>query len=115
MTILHILLGRRLANREQGTRKIGWFEGVPAMGLDGLGSAFHGPEAALTILIPLGRASLAWTGPVMVRIVLLLGILYLSHRQTVVAYPSNGGGRHVDRGARGPGGDPAPARHPRLL
>ena len=91
MTLSDLLLGRRLANREQGDVKIGWFAGVPAMGLDGLGSASYGPEAALTILIPLGAASLAWIGWVMAPIVALLAILYLSYRQTIVAYPSNGG------------------------
>ena len=91
MTLVDILLGRRLANREQGDRKIGWFSGVPAMGLDGLGSSSYGPEAALTILIPLGAVSLAWIGWVIAPIVALLAILYLSYRQTIVAYPSNGG------------------------
>ncbi|WP_216851031.1 APC family permease [Acidisphaera sp. L21] len=92
-----LFFGRRLSNREQGTRKLGWFEAVPAMGLDGLGSASYGPEAALTILMPLGAASLAWIGWVMAPIVVLLAILYLSYRQTIVAYPSNGGAYTVAR------------------
>jgi amino acid transporter len=91
MSILDVVLGRKLASNEQDSRKIGWFEGVPAMGLDGLGSASYGPEAALTIMIPLGAASLTWIGAVMAPIVALLIILYLSYRQTVVAYPTNGG------------------------
>lgn len=91
MTLIDIVLGRRLSNREEGTRKIGWFEAVPAMGLDGLGSASYGPEAALTVMIPLGAASLNWVAPVTAPIVALLVVLYLSYRQTVVAYPSNGG------------------------
>ena len=91
MAFVDIVLGRRLSNRDQDTRKIGWFEAVPAMGLDGLGSSSYGPEAALTILIPLGTASLAWVGPVMVPVVVLLAILYLSYRQTIAAYPTNGG------------------------
>ncbi len=97
MAFVDLLLGRRLANREQDSRKIGWFEAVPAMGLDGLGSASYGPEAALTILMPLGAASLAWIGWVMAPIVALLAILYLSYRQTIVAYPSNGGAYSVSR------------------
>ena len=91
MKLLDLLFGRKLATREQGTRKLGWLEAVPAMGLDGLGSASYGPEAALTVLIPLGAASLAWIVPVTIPVVLLLVILYLSYRQTVLAYPSNGG------------------------
>jgi hypothetical protein len=45
--ILRFRLGRRLANREYDERKIGAFEGVPAMGLDGLGSSAYGPELPL--------------------------------------------------------------------
>ncbi|WP_375391732.1 APC family permease [uncultured Sphingomonas sp.] len=91
MKMIDLLLGRRLANREGEEQKIGWVAAVPAMGLDGLGSSSYGPEAALTILIPLGAASLAWVGWVIAPIVVLLVVLYLSYRQTVVAYPSNGG------------------------
>lgn len=91
MHILDFLLGRRLANREEQARRIGWFEAVPAMGLDGMGSASYGPEAALAVLAPLGAASLQWIGPVMAPIVALLVILYLSYRQTVAAYRTNGG------------------------
>jgi amino acid transporter len=97
MALVDFLLGRRLSNREQGARKIGWFEAVPAMGLDGLGSASYGPEAALTILAPLGAASLAWVGWVMAPIVALLIVLYLSYRQTILAYPSNGGAYTIAR------------------
>ena len=70
---------------------------MPAIGLDGLGSASYGPEAALTILMPLGAASLAWVGWVMAPILALLAVLYLSYRQTIVAYPSNGGAYTVSR------------------
>ncbi len=34
MSILDVVLGRRLASSEQDTRQIGWFEAVAAMGLD---------------------------------------------------------------------------------
>ncbi len=91
MSILDIVLGRRLLNREYGRRKIGAFEGVPAMGLDGIGSSSYGPEAALAILVPLGAAApthLAW---VMAPIVALLLILFASYWQTIRAYPGNGG------------------------
>lgn len=97
MAFIDFVLGRRLSNNEQDSRKIGWFEAVPAMGLDGLGSASYGPEAALTILIPLGAASLAWVGWVMAPIVALLMILYVSYRQTIVAYPTNGGAYTVSK------------------
>ena len=86
-----LVFGRRLANRESQGRKIGWFEGVPAMGLDGLGSSAYGPEAALAVLLPLGAAGLGYIGWVIAPVIALLGILYLSYRQIILAYPSNGG------------------------
>ncbi|WP_245287171.1 APC family permease [Bradyrhizobium elkanii] len=91
MGALDLLLGRRLANREFKERKIGAFEGLPAMGLDGLGSSAYGPEAALTILIPLGAAATSFIGWVMAPIVVLLAILFASYWQTIRAYPNNGG------------------------
>lgn len=91
MKLLDLLFGRRLANNEHDTRRIGWFEAVPAMGLDGLSSSSYGPEAALAMLIPLGAASLNWVEPIMALIVALLLVLYISYRQTIVAYPVNGG------------------------
>jgi amino acid transporter len=97
MSLRRLLLGRTLANREQATRKIGGLEGVPAMGLDGLGSSAYGPEAALTVLIPLGGAALALTGPIIAATIALLAILYISYRQTIRAYPTSGGAYVVSK------------------
>ena len=86
-----LFFGRRLANREAEGRKIGAFEGLPAMGLDGLGSASYGPEAMLTVLAAVGTAGLAAVQPLTWIILALLAILFFSYWQTVAAYPSNGG------------------------
>jgi amino acid transporter len=97
VNIRRLLLGRRLANRESEERKIGTWEAVPAMGLDGLGSSAYGPEAALTALAGAGAASVAYIGWVMLPILVLLGLLFASYWQTMRAYPSNGGGYTVAR------------------
>ena len=97
MSLVDWIIGRRLRNEEQPERKIGSFEGVPAMGLDGLGSSAYGPEAALAVLIPLGAAGLVYIGPIMAAIIGLLVVLYLSYRQTIAAYPNNGGAYIVSR------------------
>jgi amino acid transporter len=102
-SLLRLLLGRPLANREQRERKIGVFEAVPAMGLDGLGSSAYGPEAALAILAPLGVTGLGYIGVVMAPVLGLLSILYLSYRQTIAAYPSNGGAYTVSKANLGVG------------
>jgi amino acid transporter len=97
MSLLSILFGRRLASDEQSGQKIGVFSGLPALGLDGLSSAAYGPEAALAILLPLGATGLAYIGPITLIILGLLTILYLSYRQTIAAYPVNGGSYTVAR------------------
>jgi amino acid transporter len=94
VSLLKTLLGRRLATSEAEQVKIGAVRGVPVLGLDALASAAYGPEAALTILIPLGAAGLDVIQPVTAVILILLGILYISYRQTIRAYP-NGGGSYV--------------------
>jgi amino acid transporter len=86
-----LFIGRPLANREAANRKLGIFSGVPAMGLDALGSAAYGPEAALTILAATGAAGLIHIGPVMWVILVLLAILFVSYWQTIAAYPNSGG------------------------
>ncbi len=97
MSLTSLLLGRRLANREAEGRKIGVFEGVPAMGLDGLGSASYGPEAMLAVLAVVGTAGLAAVQPITWAILALLAVLFLSYWQTIAAYPSNGGSYTVAR------------------
>jgi amino acid transporter len=91
MTWRSLLLGRRLATSEQAERKIGIWAGVPALGLDGLGSSAYGPEAALTLLMPLGAAGPRYIVPLTAVLLVLLALLYLSYRQTITAYPNGGG------------------------
>lgn len=97
MSLLDLVLGRRLASDEQSERKIGTFAGLPTFGLDGLASSAYGPEAALTILLPLGAAGLRFIEPVTLAIIGLLAILYISYRQTIAAYPNAGGSYVVAR------------------
>ena len=97
MSMMDVLLGRRIANREAERKKLNAFEGLPAMGLDGLGSAAYGPEAALAVLAVSGAAGLAWIGPIFWVILALLAILAFSYWQTIEAYPTNGGSYTVAR------------------
>src|SRR5579871_3955416 len=91
MSLLDRILGKPLASSEEEEQKIGVFAGIPMLGLDGLSSAAYGPEAALTILIPMGALGLHYIGPITLVILGLLTILYLSYRQTIAAYPTGGG------------------------
>ena len=89
--LLDLLLGRPLATSEERAEHIGPMAGIPIFGLDALSSAAYGPEAALTLLIPLGLMGLHQIVPISVAILTLLILVYFSYRQTIDAYPQGGG------------------------
>src|SRR5215470_16892058 len=91
MSLLDKILGKPLASSEEEGQKIGVLSGVAILGLDGLSSSAYGPEAALTLLMPLGALGLVYIGPIIGVILALLAILYFSYRQTITAYPTGGG------------------------
>ena len=89
--VLNLLFGRPLATSEERAEHIGPLGGIPVFGLDALSSAAYGPEAALTLLIPLGLVGVQYIVPVSMAIIVLLAIVYFSYRQTIEAYPHGGG------------------------
>jgi amino acid transporter len=91
LSFVDILLGKPLATSDERAEQIGPVAGIPIFGLDALSSAAYGPEAALTLLIPLGAAGVAYIVPVSASIIVLLAIVYFSYRQTIAAYPGGGG------------------------
>ena len=54
MKVFDVLFGRPLSSDESHSIQISPAVGIPIFGLDGLTSAAYGPEAAMTLLIPLG-------------------------------------------------------------
>jgi amino acid transporter len=108
MALLDYILGRPLASSEDQQERIDSFAGVSVFGLDALSSAAYGPEAALTILIPLGLAGVGLGIPITVAVSAILVIVYFSYRQTIAAYPQGAGsytvakqnlGKHAGLGA----------------
>ena len=91
MRLLELLLGRPLRSDEETVERIGVLTAIPVLGLDALASASYGPEAALTVLIPLGPAAPVWVRPIALAIVGLLLLVALSYAQTLPAYPNGGG------------------------
>ncbi|HEU4640816.1 MAG TPA: APC family permease [Gemmatimonadaceae bacterium] len=91
MKLGELLLGRPLRSEDEERERIGPLRGIPVLGLDALASAAYGPEAALTVLLPLGAAAVLYILPIGAAIIVLLVILYLSYRQTIAAYPGGGG------------------------
>jgi amino acid transporter len=91
MLLFDFLVGKPLATTEERAEQIGPVAGIPVFGLDALSSAAYGPEAALTLLIPLGLAGIQHIVPISFAIIGLLVVVFFSYRQTIDAYPHGGG------------------------
>jgi amino acid transporter len=97
LSIIDFLIGRPIPSSDDRAQQIGVVKGIPIFGLDALSSAAYGPEAALTLLIPLGVAGLHYIIPLSFSIIVLLTIVFFSYRQTISAYPGGGGSYTVAR------------------
>jgi amino acid transporter len=97
MNILDVVVGKPIKTSEERAEQIGPIQGIPVFGLDGLSSAAYGPEAALSLLMPLGLLGVRYILPISAAIITLLIIVYFSYRQTIAAYPSGGGSYTVAR------------------
>ena len=91
MSFFDLVVGKPLATSEERAEHVGAIAGIPVFGLDALSSAAYGPEAALTLLIPLGLLGIQYIVPISLAIIGLLAIVYLSYLQTIDAYPHGGG------------------------
>jgi amino acid transporter len=102
MAVMDLVFGRPLGTWEERGEKLSSVAGIPVFGLDALSSAAYGPEAALTLMIPLGLPATTYILPITFTIIILLSIVYFSYRQTIEAYPTGGGSYIVARGNLGP-------------
>src|SRR5260370_33418416 len=97
MSLSDLIFGKPLRTSDERAEQMGPITGVPIFGLDALSSAGYGPEAALTLLIPLGALGLHYILPISTAIIVLLIIVYFSYMQTIPAYPQGGGSYTVAR------------------
>jgi amino acid transporter len=94
-TVFHLMVGRALPAGDEQRQRLGVLAAIPYLGLDALASASYGPEAALTVLMPLSAAGVRYVVPLMFLIIGLLLLVQLSYRQTIAAYPDGGGAYSV--------------------
>ena len=97
MNLIDLVVGKPLKTSEERAEQVGVSSGIPIFGLDALSSAAYGPEAALSLLIPLGLLGINYIIPVSLAIITLLVIVYFSYLQTIAAYPMGGGSYTVAR------------------
>jgi amino acid transporter len=97
MNLIDLIVGKPLKTSDERAEQIGVSSGIPIFGLDALSSAAYGPEAALSLLIPLGLVGVRYIIPVSLAIIALLIIVFFSYLQTIPTYPMGGGSYTVAR------------------
>ncbi|MCW2864755.1 MAG: amino acid transporter [Actinoallomurus sp.] len=94
---MSVISARRSPERDAGhgdaaeRHRLSVSGGLAALSLDAMASVAYGPEAIVIVLAAGGGAALGYTVPVTLAIALLLGVLTLSYRQVIAAFPQGGG------------------------
>ena len=95
----HLLFGRSLPSSGASHHKLPVFLALPIFSSDALSSNAYATEAILSVLLGTAAVTgrLHFAMPIAIGICLLLGIVVLSYRQVIFAYPNGGGAYPVSR------------------
>jgi len=92
------LLGRPLHTRELEHERLGKPTALAVFASDNLSSSAYATEEILRVLVPaVGLAAFSLVTPITLAMLVVLGFLILSYRQTIKAYPTAGGAYVVTR------------------
>src|SRR4030081_3225352 len=92
------LLGPPLHTEELSDQRLGKPTALAVFASDNLSSSAYATEEILRVLVPaVGVAAFSLVVPITVALLIVLGFLILSYRQTIKAYPSAGGAYIVTR------------------
>lgn len=94
-----LLFGRPLASVEEMGERLSKKKALAIFSSDAISSSAYATEEILRALLigGIGLAALSLALPVAISIALLLGLVAISYRQVVVAYPSGGGSYTVSK------------------
>jgi len=98
-TARRLLFGRPLASAEEIGERLSKKKALAIFSSDAISSSAYATEEILRALLlaGVGIAALNLALPVAISIALLLGVVAISYRQVVVAYPSGGGSYSVSK------------------
>jgi amino acid transporter len=85
------VFGRPLSSDEEAAERLSKVKALAVFSSDNLSSVAYATEAILFTLLAAGRQSFWLTLPISLLIVFVLGIIVVSYRQTIGAYPGGGG------------------------
>ena len=98
-SVRRVLFGRPLASAEEIGERLSKKKALAIFSSDAISSSAYATEEILRALLlaGIGIAALNLALPVAISIALLLGIVAISYRQVVVAYPTGGGSYSVSK------------------
>ena len=89
--LLHRLFGPPIPRYAAATERLGNAQALAVLSSDALSSVAYATQEILAVLVLAGSAALGLSLPITLAIVLLIGVVVLSYRQTIRAYPQGGG------------------------
>jgi len=92
-----IVFGKPLKSSEMEAEKMPVWKGLPILSSDALSSVAYGTEQILLELATVGVAAFAFSFPIALSIIVLIGLLVVSYRQVIDAYPQGGGAYMVSK------------------
>src|SRR5436305_14914167 len=92
--IKRVVIGSPIPTSRAVHERLTKVKALAVLSSDVISSVAYATEAILATLMAAGSGNLGLTLPIAIAIVFLLGIVALSYRQTIPAYP-NGGGRYI--------------------
>jgi amino acid transporter len=97
--IKQLVIGRSLPTSAHAEERLTKAAALAVLSSDALSSVAYATQEALLVLMVAGTKPdvLGWSQPIAIAIIALLGIVILSYRQTVRAYPKGGGSYIVAR------------------
>lgn len=95
--IKQFLLGKSLPTSAHSEERLSNAAALAVLSSDALSSVAYATEEILLVLVAAGSSALGLSLPIAVAIIILLGIVVLSYRQTIRAYPQGGGSYIVAR------------------
>src|SRR5258708_16655409 len=98
-----LIFGKAIPTEQSQHERLNKKTALAVFSSDALSSVAYSTEAILLVLLAAGTIATGYLVPIVVSITALLGILALSYRQTIHAYPSGGGAYIVAKDNLGDG------------
>jgi amino acid transporter len=90
-SLKRVLVGDPISTERAQHERLNKRTALAVFSSDALSSVAYSTEAILLVLLAAGTVAIGYLVPIVIGITMLLGILTLSYRQTIHAYPSGGG------------------------